>query len=159
MIYSKQSLINGIAKEFHILKHLSTKVTHENVDHKFSEPQRDVKELMIYLGYALERQIINFVKGEWDTATFADMADLSSNFDRKTWDAVLDKSLAKITTIIEGMTDEQCNESITMFGSSAPRFEYIANNILTTLGAYKMQLFLQLKAAGLTDLNSMNLWA
>jgi hypothetical protein len=158
MIYSKQSLINGINKQFFVLKHLHTKVTHENVTHKFSEPQRDVKELMIYLGYSLEIQIKNFVNGTWDNATFAGMADLTASFDRKSWDVVLDSALVNITAMINGMTDEQCNESITIFWETAPRFEYITNHVLITLGAYKMQLFLQLKASGLSELNTMNLW-
>lgn len=160
MIYSKQSLINGISKQFAVLKHLHTKVTEDNVGHKFSEPQRDIKDLMIYLGYSLERQIKNFVKGgEWDNATFADMAELSAQFDRKTRDTVLDNALANIIIMINGLTEEQCTETITMFGETAPRFEYITNHVLITLGAYKMQLFLQLKASGLAYLNTMNLWA
>jgi hypothetical protein len=45
-----------------------------------------------------------------------------------------------------------------MFGSRASRGAWIVRLVLTHYAAYRMQLFLYLKASGREELNTMNLW-
>jgi hypothetical protein len=45
-----------------------------------------------------------------------------------------------------------------MFGSKASRGSWIVNLVLSHYAAYRMQLFLYLKACGREELNTMNLW-
>jgi hypothetical protein len=46
-----------------------------------------------------------------------------------------------------------------MFGSKGSRGSMIVNLVLCHYAAYRMQLFLYLKASGREELNTMNLWA
>jgi hypothetical protein len=57
------------------------------------------------------------------------------------------------------MTNEQYDEVVTLWWRTAPRSTFLIDYVLEFLGAYKMQLFLQLKASGLSELGTMNLWA
>jgi len=159
-MYSKAQLIVHIENEFRILKHLGTKINHEqHLGHKFTESQRSIKELMIYLGYSFGKQMHLVVKGEQDMSVFTDMGMLSENFDPMQWDAVLDTEWDGIVAGINSLDDVALSTEITLFWSTKTRAEFLITMFVANLAAYKMQLFLQLKHAGQVDLNSMNLWA
>lgn len=159
-MFSKAQLIQHITNEFRILKHLGTKINHEqHLGHKFTEAQRTIKDLMVFLGYSLNKQIQLVVKWEQDMSVFADYQSLSDNFDPSTRETVLDTELAALIAQIESLSSEELSTSITLFGTTKTRTEFLITMLVAQLAAYKMQLFLQLKHAGRTELNSMNLWA
>jgi hypothetical protein len=55
--------------------------------------------------------------------------------------------------------DSDFRKEIEMFGNRATRGMWIVRLPITHFAAYRMQLFLYLKACGLEALNTMNLWA
>jgi hypothetical protein len=55
--------------------------------------------------------------------------------------------------------DEQWSQEVSMWGKAGPRSMFLVDYVFSFLGAYKMQLFLQLKHSGLSDLSTMNVWA
>ena len=159
-MYSKAQFIDNLKNEFRILKHLGTKINHEqHLGHKFTEGQRSVKDLMVYLGYSLGKQLQLVVKGEQDMAVFADYQALSDNFDPQNWETILDTELADMLAGIESLDDAALATPITLFMQTRTRAEFLISMFVAMLASYKMQLFLQLKHAGETQLNSMNLWA
>ncbi len=158
-MYSKEQLLKALQKEFTILKHLWTKVEHEqHLTHQFTDKQRTIKELMMYLAFSIEKQVQLIVRGEWDAAVYGDMGSLSKDFDPTKFDDYLDIEYKKIHDMIEALTSDQLATQISLFGATQTRAEFLVGYLLTMLGGYKMQLFLQLKHAWRAELGTSNLW-
>jgi hypothetical protein len=59
---------------------------------------------------------------------------------------------------VDSCSDADLRTKFEMFGSKASRGSWIVNLVLSHYAAYRMQLFLYLKACGREELNTMNLW-
>ncbi len=142
--------------ETNVIKHLASKVTEEVLAHKFSENQRTLQQLLAYLahiGSAATADILND-----DGTGFASFAQDQENFDVKTFPEAMDKEIEKITTMLEATSEDKFAEEKTMFGRfSGTRGEHMFM-VYNWYIAYKMQLFLQLKHAGFTELGTSNVW-
>ncbi len=158
-MYSKDQLLNAIENEFRILKHLGNKVEEQYLGHKFTEKQRTIHELMAYLAFSIEKQVQLIVIGMWEPSIFDNMDALTKTFDYRKGDDLLDTEYEHINKMIRGLEDEQWKEEVSLFGKKGPRTMFLVDYLLTFFGAYKMQLFLQLKHAGRAELGMYNLWA
>lgn len=158
-MYSKQLLLKALKNEFRVLKHLGTKVENEqHLAHKFTEKQRTVRDLMVYIAYSFGKQVTLVEKGEMDMTIFADMGDLTANFDPSKWEEILDSEFATIEGAINRLSDEQLATEVTIFNNTQTRTEWLVSYLIAALAAYRMQLFLQLKHAGRTELGTSNVW-
>jgi hypothetical protein len=100
------------------------------------------------------------VAGGMDNAIYMDYVNQFTNFSYDQFGAELDKALAIVIAEINSLTESQWSEEVTMWGGkTAARSVFLIDYVFAFLGAYKMQLFLQLKHSGLSDLSTMNLWA
>lgn len=161
-MYSVETLLNGpngIKHQFNVLKHLGEKIHAENVDFRITDGSRSVMELLKYLSFSTPAQVDAMMKGSFDMATFMSLAEPRSDFTYDQFGAELDKTYAYIGQQLTSLTTEQWNETISVFNQTGPRNGFLVNYLLVFLGAYKTQLFLQLKAAGNKDLGTLNLWA
>ncbi len=158
-MYSKEQLITAIGNEFNVLKHLGNKVESQYLDHKFTDKQRTIHELMAYLAFSIEKQVQLIVIGHWEPSIFDNMDALTKTFDYKKFDDLLDTENQHIAKMIRGLDDEAMNQEISVFGKTGARSMFLVDYLLTFFGAYKMQLFLQLKHAGRAELGMYNLWA
>lgn len=155
---TKQIFIENVLREIEIIKHLSEKVTDENINYKPTEKQRTVRELLGYLaigpGTALK------VAQTGDASFFANSKDEQEKVTLENFKETIDKEGKEIKEILENMTEEEMNEEIDLWksGMVRPRSEYILQLVLEGFVAYKMQLFLYLKASGSEHLNTQNLW-
>jgi hypothetical protein len=62
-------------------------------------------------------------------------------------------------TLLDGVTDEDLRGEMTGFdGTPVSRGSFLVNLVLCGHAAYRMQLFLYLKACGREELNTINLW-
>jgi hypothetical protein len=68
------------------------------------------------------------------------------------------KQPALFAELLGSCSDADLREEIEMFGSKASRGSWIVNLVLCHYVAYRMQLFLYLKACGHEELNTVNLW-
>lgn len=154
-----QHLLNAIWNEIRILKHLGSKVTAANKDFRLTPPQRSIEELEHYIISSFPAQVQLMVKWSWDEQLYMEM---TSKFEWFTFDQFapeLDKWFTLISEQIKMLTDEQWQEEISIRGMNWPRTRFLNDYVLTFLWAYKMQLFLQLKASGLIELSTYNLRA
>ncbi len=158
-MYSKEQLISAIGREFTILKHLGNKVEAQYLDHRFTEKQRTIHELMAYLAFSIEKQVQLIIIGQWEPSIFNNMDALTKTFDHKQRDDLLKTEEEHIVKMIRGLDDEAMHEEITLFGKTDTRVTFLVDYLLTFFGAYKMQLFLQLKHAGRSELGTYNLWS
>jgi hypothetical protein len=63
-----------------------------------------------------------------------------------------------MTQMLAPWTDADFRSDINMFGQDTTRGAALVNMVLCGYAAYRMQLFLYLKAMGREELNTMNLW-
>lgn len=154
---SKQMLISKLQNEVRILKHLASKATTpELLEFKFSEWQRTTAQWLAYIaivGSASTKDMINDDASGFETFT----EDLES-FDVTNFATSIDKDLAQTITILEATSDEKLAEEKTMRGALTDTRAGHVLSVYSLYVAYKTQIFLQLKAAGLKDLGTMNLW-
>ncbi len=68
------------------------------------------------------------------------------------------KQSALFAELLGSFSDADLRAEIEMFGSKASRGSMIVNLVLCHYAAYRMQLFLYLKACGREELNTMNRW-
>lgn len=158
-MYTNQDLVKAISDQVAILKFLWAKVTDSNKDFKFTDPQRTTEELMFYLVDSFPKQVAIFVEGKMNDGAFADSKEKQANFSYKNFASELDASMPVIAELINGVTEEQMEENVEVFGMSQARKHYLITYVLEFLWAYKTQLFLQLKASGSSELNTLSLRA
>jgi hypothetical protein len=153
-----EHLIKAVAEEFRILKHLGTKVTPENKDHKLTDAQRTIQEVEHYIISSLPVQVKLMVLGKRDNDIYNQYTEQFTAFTYTQFADALDGALATIRTDLQSVQPEQWDEEISIWGKTAPRSAFLVDYLLVFLGAYKMQIFLQLKASGVM-LDTYNLWA
>src|SRR5687767_2101131 len=70
----------------------------------------------------------------------------------------LAKQAAYFAELLGPVTDANLRAEVQMFGQKATRGSMLVRLVLCHYSAYRMQLFLYLKASGREELNTMNLW-
>jgi hypothetical protein len=93
-----------------------------------------------------------------DASGFETFTERYENFDVANFASHIDKDLAETITILEATSDEKFAEEKTMRGAMTDTRAGHILSVYSLYVAYKTQIFLQLKAAGLSDLGTMNLW-
>ena len=73
--------------------------------------------------------------------------------------AAIAKQSALFAEVLGSCSDADLRAEIEMFGQKASRGSMLVGLVLSHYVAYRMQLFLYLKACGREELNTMNLWA
>jgi hypothetical protein len=73
--------------------------------------------------------------------------------------AAIGRQSDEMTRCIGAWTDSEFRSEINVFGNVTTRGAALVNMVLCGYAAYRMQLFLYLKAMGREELNTMNLWA
>jgi hypothetical protein len=157
-MYTKRILIEGITREFEILKHLGSKVTKKNADFRLSEPQRSIEELEYYIVSSFPAQVSLMVEGIWNMDSYKERTQKVTKFTWKRFNIELNKALRAIKKDLRTVKGKARKEEVELFGRKGTRGSFLIDYIFSFLGAYKMQLFLQLKASGLTELGTSNLW-
>jgi hypothetical protein len=155
---TKQQFIESVMREISIVKHLAEKVTPENINYKPTEKQRTTRELLGYLAFGPKTALMVAKTGDMSLfgTSMADQASVTmENFSE-----MMDKSAMEIKSTLESMTDDEMNEEVDLWnnGNAAPRSMHIMQLVLEAFVAYKMQLFLYLKASGHEHLNTSNVW-
>ncbi len=155
-MYTKEEIWNSFAKEFRIIRHLVEKIPGGGYDHKPTEKQRTMLELLQYMGVSGIGTMTSIKNG--DTSAFGPLAALSKEITPENFVETINKEEADMKDLFDSFTEDFLNEEITLFAGPSPRKIYILD-LLKTITAYKMQLFLYIKAAGNESIGTPNLWA
>ena len=157
MIYTKENLIASIENEFRILKHLWEKIPAETDGYKPTEGQRTTLELLQYLATIFVNGTHVIYEGTTEAYKTAPLsgADVQhANFPEK-----MDSQLALWKEMMEKFDDAQLQTVINIYGmGDMTKGRYLVENLLKWAAAYKMQLFLYIKASGNSAINTANLW-
>ena len=160
MVLSKSELIASLRNEARIVVHLLSKASTAHLDYRPSERQRTTLELVRYISM-MGPTIIR-----WSLANTSDFeiwmkAEAASK--ERTFEQATEAIAAHGTEyaeLLEGLTDADFRAEVTDFdGKKTSRGNFLTNLVLGGCAAYRMQLFLYLKASSAPDINSANLWS
>lgn len=156
---TKQEYLDSIAFELGVIRHLAAKVKPETFDWKPTPAQRTVHELMTFMGHIFGLAIDMIQTG--DAGMEANIAKWKETptVTLENFDSLIMLQENYIKEKVSAMSEEELNESVALYGRTQSRALHLLNGPLKWATAYKMQLFLYLKATGQAHLNTMNLWA
>ena len=154
-MYSKDDLLQSIAHEMHVIKHLVTKVPEGGMEYRPTEKQRSTQELLQYLA-TIGSQIGILIQNE-NTDHFPEMSKKAQQLEtEEQFHAALDAQLTHVTEIINQLDEDELEQEFEEFGMSKTKSQRLVDFLLKNLTAYRMQLFLYAKQAGNHDIGSMN---
>lgn len=159
MVLSTSDLIAALQHEVRVACHLVSKIDPAKLDYRPTPGQRSTLEVAQYLG----------MMGPMLTASI-----VGKGFDVDAWTAAAKAATARgLGATLEALAAQEAwygerlsrvseadmGVRVEMFGTVARRGVHLVNMVLSGHAAYRMQLFLYLKASGQPELNSSNLWA
>ena len=155
---TKYELQASLAREGQATTHIISKLKPEHLAFRFSPGQRSTQELMEYLAIQLEGSVAYFIQGEW--ARWETLKGEVAGLKTEKFAAAMDRQLSGVERLLTVVPDADYPTRMvkTPWGDSVPLATGLMEFTLKWAAAYKMQLFLQAKAAGLTTLASSNLW-
>jgi hypothetical protein len=159
MVLTKAELIASLTNEVRILLHLAGKIDRAKIDYRPTPKQRSTLDLLQYLTI-MGPGLIEVIKaGAFDPAawTAAEQAAAARDFDQTL--AAIATHADVYPTLLADMSDADLRAEVELFGDKASRGLFLTNFVLSGCAAYRMQLFLYLKACGREELTTMNLWA
>lgn len=160
MVLTKQELIGALQNEVRIFLHLAGKIDPAQLDYRLTPKQRSTIELLRYMSVMGPMLLKSIKAGAFNREGFqaASAHAATLNFDQLL--GAIDKQRAAYAEILGSCSDEDFRGEIDLFGAGkATRGSVIAHLVLGGCAAYRMQLFLHLKAGGRDELNTMNLWS
>ncbi len=156
---TKEQLIDLLAKEAKILKHLYTKILPGTLNYKPTEKQRTTEELLKFLSFGLLGSVKFVMDPKTGEKAWAELEEKSKSMKAEDFQSAIDAQLEEVKKITTSLTEPQLNEVIELWGNSGPRSLFLVSFVLESAVAYRMQLFLYIKASGNTSINTWNLWS
>lgn len=155
---TKQQYQESLLHEIKVIKHLATKALPETYDYKPTEGQRTTLELMQYLshiGGTLLEAVIKEVRPD-----FAGVGAKAQEVTPENFASHMDAQAEKIKTLLAEMPDADVNKEYDMWGNGHPQTKgvLLIDSILKNMVAYRMQLFLYIKASGRHDIGTAEAW-
>jgi hypothetical protein len=156
---SKNDLLGSMLRECDICLHLFGKVPADSFGFRFTSAQRSTLELLRYLSFVGLGATRGLVEGEW--VAYQALAAEAETLDAADFPAAVERQKAGLTEVFAGLTDADLAERIGKlpWGVEAPLGRALLELAYGSLVAYRMQLFLQAKAAGNASLSTPNCWA
>ena len=163
MVLTKDELIQALRNEISILLHLVSKVDPDKLGYRPAPKQRSLMELLRYLSimgpiHARAVKADTFDMGAWQNTWRSEEAVASTRNLDQARDAIAGHA-ELLAELVGSCTDAELRAEIEMFGIKRSRGAMFVNLVLCHYVAYRMQLFLYLKATGREELNTLNLWA
>ena len=154
---SKQTFLESVEEEVRILSHLHTKLGAEHFDYRPSSGQRSIRELMWYLGACVLAVTRGAVLGEWEA--YYRKSKEHDHFDIAEFPARMQAQLDAMRELFRDIPEADFEKTIEApWGTVDTLGAMLLNTALKYLTAYRMQLFLHAKAAGLADLSTHQAW-
>lgn len=158
-VISKTQLIESMRHESKTLQHLHRCLPAGSLEYRPSPAQRSTEELLRYLTVSAIIPAVYTQTGNWDHAV--GMSEKTQELDLDRFAEAMDEQMAGIEAALADVTDEELGtKEITMpFGTPCMLGEGLMNMCVKALTAYRMQLFLYVKACGNHDVGSFDCWA
>jgi hypothetical protein len=157
---SKSEFLDALKREARITTHLVGKLSGPQLEFRFSPPQRSTLELLQYLTIGTQASVAYHLSGNWDhwDALEAQAKEVTQAGFAKAM-AAQTRAVAKLLAPISDRAFATRLAKSKVDGKARSIAASLFLGTLTQAIGYRMQLFLQAKAAGHPELNSKNLWA
>jgi hypothetical protein len=152
---TKEQYIGSFVHEIEIIKHLAGKVDASKLDYRPTPGQRSTLELLQYLGSTIHTSVSAYIAGDQNV-----YIELSKNKDLVTFEnfiSKMDEHSKFVKEAIGALTEEDMQKESTIWGSTATLAMHLLG-VLKSVTAYKMQLFLYIKASGNSEIGTSNVW-
>lgn len=163
MILTKVEFLSALRSEIRLILHLAAKIEPTQLDYRPSPSQRSTLDLVQYLTIMGPIHLRGVLAGTWTmeswrTAWQTGQATARTLALPAALDAIAQQP-ALFAELLGNSADDHLRAEIEMFGRRATRGALLVSLLLNHYAAYRMQLFLYLKASGHAELNTLNLWA
>ncbi len=155
-MYTKEEIWNSFSSDFKIIKHLAEKVHIDSHDYKPTEKQRTMLELMQYMAIMGSGILKIILTG--DQSHFAEYVEQGKLVTPENFAEMMDKQETEMKDIFAKFDDAELNKELSLWGMTQKKSLFVLN-LIKIVASYKMQLFLYLKASGISDIGTSNLWA
>jgi hypothetical protein len=156
-MFTTEQYLNAIRHEVAVVKHLYSKVPKDKLSYRPSPGQRSLQELIDFLPCNLT-VIKLLASGEWASAEkiMKEVREAAA----KDFTGTMDRELVAFVKVVNATpVADFANKDVTLpTGAKTKLGDALLNFPLKFISAYKMQLFLYLKACGKTELNTLNAW-
>jgi hypothetical protein len=159
MVLTKNELIASLQHEVGILLHLVSKVNPVKLDYRPTPKQRSLLEMLQYLTIMGPIHARTITEGDFDMASWRTEELNAKSMNLEQVKESIGKQSALFAELLGSCSDADLRSEIAMFGRKASRGSLFVTLVLCHYSAYRMQLFLYLKATGREELSTMNLWA
>ena len=163
MVLEKNELVERLNHEVRVLLHLVSKVRPADLDYRPAPRQRSLQELLEYLTVFPGIHLRTVTSGGWDKAAWGEAWRTEQAAAKgRSLEQIRDKIARQpdlFADLIRPLTNEDLRSEMEMFGRKSSRGEQLVWMVLCHYAAYRMQLFLYLKACGREELWTMDLWA
>ena len=156
---TKHEFLTSLAREVDATAALGARLGEQHLVFRFTPGQRSTQELLEYLTVHLAAGMGYFVTGSWDL--WERRSEQAKGVTPAGFPAAMQAELEAVERMLAPISDTRF---VTMQirhwnGKRMTLAEACSEYLLKFAVAYKMQLFLQAKAAGLSELGSADLWA
>jgi hypothetical protein len=162
MILTKDELLASLDNEAQLWLHLISKAGPEQQNYRPSPEQRSTLELVRYMSILGPHNMRWLLEDKIDLEHWiGEFRKIESTSRTYTWDqaaAEISKQPQIYRELLRNYPDEKFRVEVEMFGDKMSRGLWLTYLTLCHYAAYRMQLFLYLKASGRPELNTMNLW-
>ncbi|MFB3787953.1 MAG: hypothetical protein ACE15F_16460 [bacterium] len=157
-MFTKEQFIQSIQHETNICKHLYTKIPPGGLAYRPTPGQRSLLELMQYLTVIGSLTVQGLLRNDWSHVDEIIEKSKSQTADR--FCEAMDRQCEEIKRLLQPVTEEDLlhKDTTTVINTSIKMGEGLVILALKFLTAYRMQMFLYLKGAGVTDINTANCW-
>ncbi|MDZ4674376.1 MAG: hypothetical protein SGI84_07975 [Gemmatimonadota bacterium] len=160
MILTKDELIAALQDDTRIVLHLIGKIDRSRLDYRPTPNQRSTIEVVRYISMMGPTIMEYATAAKPDLAVWGAAEEASVARDLDQCAAVIAGHGARYAGMLGGLSDADFRSEVADFdGSQTPRGKLIATWVLCGTAAYRMQLFLYLKASGREDLSTNDLWS
>lgn len=153
-MYTKEGFLKSLENEVRIIKHLGSKVSPEMLEYRPSPAQRSTLELMQYISAVGSGMMKSVLEG--NTKVWSEYEDFRKSVNLDNFSEKMDAQLFDMKDTFSKFSDEDFTKEADFYGKALIAEHMI--NVLRNFSAYRMQLFLYIKANGVS-VNTMNLWA
>lgn len=160
MVLSKAELIASLQNEVRLVGHLVSKAAPAHLDYRPSASQRSTMELVRYISM-MGPTIIRWSLA--DTSDFEIWTKAAASSKERSFEEAKEAIAAQhaeYADLLAELTDADFRAEVNDFdGNKTSRGAFLTNLVLGGCAAYRMQLFLYLKASSAPGINSANLWS
>ena len=156
---TKSGFLEMCRREAGICRHLHGKIDESKLEWKPGENMRTTLELLRYLTYTGIAPAQATVENDWETAK--GWADKAKDMTAAEFPARMDDQVRHLEKLLEPIPDDDLmNREVALpWGENTTLGGALVATTLRFLAAYRMQLFLYVKASGVSDIGPANCWA